>query len=61
MNQDAGPRPWGELIPSVEVPVRVANRLEWVRGELERIRLAAGYGGRGPDRVDIVAGGRLAS
>ena len=28
-----GPGPWGELIPKVEVPVRIANRLEWVRGE----------------------------
>ncbi len=33
VNRDAGPGPWGELIPKVEVPVRVANRLEWVRGE----------------------------
>ncbi len=25
--------PWGELIPSVTVPVRARNRLDWVRGE----------------------------
>jgi glycosyltransferase involved in cell wall biosynthesis len=33
VNRDAGPGPWGELIPQVTVPVRVANRIEWVRGE----------------------------
>ena len=30
---EAGGGPWGELIPSVTVPVRARNRLEWVRGE----------------------------
>ena len=25
--------PWGDVIPSVTVPVRATNRLEWVRGE----------------------------
>ncbi len=25
--------PWGELVPSVTVPVRARNRVEWVRGE----------------------------
>lgn len=49
VNRDAGPGPWGELIPKVEVPVRVANRLEWVRGEQELLpRLAAREG------VDLV-------
>ena len=28
VNRDAGPGPWGELIPKVEVPVHVANRVE---------------------------------
>ena len=41
VSRDAGPGPWGELIPKVEVPVRVANRLEWVRGEQQLLpRLA---------------------
>ena len=41
--------PWKNLIPSVEVPVNAANRLEWVRGEqLQLPRLAAGA------RVDLV-------
>jgi glycosyltransferase involved in cell wall biosynthesis len=45
VNRDAGPGPWGELIPKVEVPVHVANRLEWVRGEqLLLPRLAAREG-----------------
>jgi glycosyltransferase involved in cell wall biosynthesis len=26
-------RPWGELIPSITVPVQARNRVEWVRGE----------------------------
>ncbi len=44
VNRDAGPGPW-DLIEKVEVPVRVANRLEWVRGEqLLLPRLAAGAG-----------------
>ncbi len=30
---EAGGGPWGELIPSVTVPVRARNRVEWVRGE----------------------------
>ena len=29
----AGGGPWGDLIPSVTVPVHARNRLEWVRGE----------------------------
>ena len=37
VNRDAGPGPWGELIPKVEVPVRVANRLEWVRVDCESV------------------------
>jgi glycosyltransferase involved in cell wall biosynthesis len=49
VNRDAGPGPWGELIPKVEVPVHVANRLEWVRGEQQLLpRLAAREG------VDLV-------
>src|SRR5579862_5551299 len=49
VNRDAGPGPWGELVPKVEVPVRIANRLEWVRGEqLLLPRLAAREG------VDLV-------
>ena len=49
VNRDAGPGPWGELIPRVEVPVHVANRLEWVRGEQQLLpRLAAREG------VDLV-------
>jgi glycosyltransferase involved in cell wall biosynthesis len=40
-----GDAPWGELIPSVTVPVRARNRLEWVRGEqLLLPRLAARAG-----------------
>ena len=45
VNRDAGPGPWGDLIPKIEVPVRVANRLEWVRGEqllLPRLAQRAG-------------------
>ena len=49
VNRDAGPGPWGELIPKVEVPVHVANRIEWVRGEQQLLpRLAAREG------VDLV-------
>jgi glycosyltransferase involved in cell wall biosynthesis len=49
VNRDAGPGPWGDLIEQVEVPVRVANRLEWVRGEQQLLpRLAARSG------VDLV-------
>jgi glycosyltransferase involved in cell wall biosynthesis len=49
VNRDAGPGPWGELIPKVEVPVRVAHRIEWVRGEQQLLpRLAARAG------VDLV-------
>jgi len=49
VNRDAGPGPWGELIPKVEVPVRVANRIEWVRGEQQLLpRLAQRAG------VDLV-------
>ncbi len=41
VNRDAGPGPWGELIPKIELPVSVANRIGWVRGEqqlLPRLR-----------------------
>jgi len=37
--------PWSELIPSVTVPVRARNRVEWVRGEqqlLPRLSRSAG-------------------
>ena len=41
--------PWGELLPSVTVPVNARNRLQWVRGEqLLLPRLAARQG------VDLV-------
>jgi len=41
--------PWGELIPTVTVPVRARNRIQWVRGEQELVpRLAARAG------VDLV-------
>jgi glycosyltransferase involved in cell wall biosynthesis len=49
VNRDAGPGPWGELVPKVEVPVRVANRLEWVRGEQQLLPRLAGREG-----VDLV-------
>src|ERR1700734_3092143 len=45
VNRDAGSGPWSELIERVVVPVRVANRLEWVRGEqqfLPRLARRAG-------------------
>ncbi|HUB76551.1 MAG TPA: glycosyltransferase family 1 protein, partial [Solirubrobacteraceae bacterium] len=49
VNRQAGPGPWGELVPKREVPVRVANRLEWVRAEQQLLpRLAAS------ERVDVV-------
>ena len=41
--------PWGDLIPSVTLPVRSRNRVEWVRGEQQYLpRAAAGQG------VDVV-------
>jgi glycosyltransferase involved in cell wall biosynthesis len=34
-------RPWGELIPTITVPVRAGNRIQWVRGEQQLLpRLA---------------------
>ena len=33
VNRDAGSGPWSELMPHVVVPVSVANRIGWVRGE----------------------------
>jgi glycosyltransferase involved in cell wall biosynthesis len=33
VGREAGPGPWGELIPAVTVPVRASNRVEWVGGE----------------------------
>jgi glycosyltransferase involved in cell wall biosynthesis len=42
---EAGNGPWGELIPSVTVPVRARRRIEWVRGEQQFLpRLAARAG-----------------
>jgi len=40
-----GPAPWQDLIPSVIVPIRARNRLQWVRGEqllLPKLASAAG-------------------
>jgi hypothetical protein len=42
VNREAGPGPWDELIEKIVVPVRVANRLEWVRGEQQLLRWARG-------------------
>jgi len=45
VNRDGGPGPWDEIGRTVVVPVRVANRAEWVRGEqqlLPRLAVAAG-------------------
>ncbi len=33
VGREAGPGPWGELIPAVTVPVRASNRPAWVGGE----------------------------
>lgn len=33
INRDAGPGPWTELMSTVVVPVSIASRTEWVRGE----------------------------
>ncbi len=33
VGREAGPGPWGDLIPAVTVPVRASNRVEWVGGE----------------------------
>jgi glycosyltransferase involved in cell wall biosynthesis len=33
VGREAGPGPWGELIPAVTVPVRASSRVEWVSGE----------------------------
>ncbi|HWH12726.1 MAG TPA: glycosyltransferase family 1 protein [Solirubrobacteraceae bacterium] len=33
VGREAGPGPWGELIPAVTVPVRASNRVAWVGGE----------------------------
>jgi glycosyltransferase involved in cell wall biosynthesis len=46
---EAGGGPWGELIPSVTVPVRARRRAEWVRGEQQHVpRLAR------RERADVV-------
>lgn len=44
-----GGGPWPELMPSVTVPVRARNRLEWVRGEQQLLPRAAARAG-----VDLV-------
>jgi glycosyltransferase involved in cell wall biosynthesis len=41
--------PWGDLIPSVTIPVRARNRVEWVRGEQQYLPRAAARQG-----VDLV-------
>jgi len=33
VGREAGPGPWGELIPAITVPVRASRRSEWVGGE----------------------------
>jgi glycosyltransferase involved in cell wall biosynthesis len=44
INREAGEqtgRPWGEMIPTITVPVRASNRIQWVRGEQQLLpRLA---------------------
>jgi glycosyltransferase involved in cell wall biosynthesis len=45
----AGGGPWGELIPSVTVPVDARNRVEWVMGEQRYLPRAAALHG-----VDLV-------
>ena len=41
----AGGAPWGELIPSVTVPVQARNRLSWVWGEQRHLPRLAGAAG----------------
>jgi glycosyltransferase involved in cell wall biosynthesis len=41
--------PWGDLIPSVTIPVNARNRVEWVRGEQQYLPRAAARQG-----VDVV-------
>jgi glycosyltransferase involved in cell wall biosynthesis len=38
-------RPWGELIPTVTVPVRATNRAQWVRGEQQLLPALAARAG----------------
>lgn len=33
VGREAGPGPWGELIPAVRIPVRASDRVQWVAGE----------------------------
>jgi len=49
VNRDAGTGPWSELMPQVVVPVSVANRVGWVRGEQQLLPGAAQRAG-----VDLV-------
>ena len=37
--------PWGDLIPSVTIPVNARNRVEWVRGEQQYLPRAGGFQG----------------
>lgn len=37
----SGSAPWGELIPSITIPVRARRRIEWVRGEQQLLPRAA--------------------
>jgi glycosyltransferase involved in cell wall biosynthesis len=41
----AGGGPWGELIPSVTLPVHARNRVQWVAGEQTLLPLAAARAG----------------
>ena len=40
--------PWHDVMPSVTVPVRASNRVEWVRGEQVLLPRLARAGGRRP-------------
>jgi glycosyltransferase involved in cell wall biosynthesis len=45
VGREAGPGPWGELIPQVTVPVRASSRVEWVAGEQALLPLLAARAG----------------
>jgi glycosyltransferase involved in cell wall biosynthesis len=49
VSRDAGAGPWSELMPQVVLPVSVANRVGWVRGEQQLLPGAARRAG-----VDLV-------
>jgi glycosyltransferase involved in cell wall biosynthesis len=50
---EAADGPWGELIPSVTVPVNARNRVEWVMGEQRYLPRAAAL--RGVDLMHSLA------